>query len=114
MTITREQIIWYPGIYSGRQDSEYNQKVGALVNDDKLNVLIKLVQKRAHEDADWSITMGFVGDNQDKMRRMESFVANEENIRQCVTHIFIENQENDRTVDWLCRDLAHASKWMIR
>lgn len=113
MTIVREQIIWYPGVYTGRMDSEYNQTVADMAADD-MNKLIELVQKRAQEDADWSIANGFVGNNEEKMRRMMAFVADETNIQQCVTHIAAEGTQNERTIDWVCRDLANASKYMIR
>lgn len=107
MTIVEEQIIWFPGIYGGRTDDEYTQ----LVADLPLNELTELVQKRAKEDGEWAIENGRVGDNEEKMRYMMEFVSKETNVQQCVDHILKEGLEAQRTVDWVCRDLANASKW---
>lgn len=107
MRITEEQTIWFPGIYAGRTDSEYTK----LIADVSTTELIELVQKRAHEDGWWAIDNGFVGDNEDSMRKMMEFVSDEKNIRQCLDHILKSGAEEERTVDWVCRDLANASKW---
>lgn len=107
MSIAKEQIIWFPDTYSGRTDEEYTQIAMHLNFAD----LVVLVQKRAQEDGEWAITNGFAGDNEDKMRSMMAFVSNEEFIRQCVDHIHKEGLDHVRTVDWICRDLANASKW---
>jgi hypothetical protein len=40
------------------------------------------------------------------MRKMMEWVSREKNIRQCV------EANPDETVDWICRDLANASKWL--
>ncbi|HYQ97103.1 MAG TPA: hypothetical protein VEO92_01950 [Candidatus Nitrosocosmicus sp.] len=106
MNITEAQTIWYPGIYAGRTDSEYTQ----LVADVSLVKLTELVQKRAQEDGEWTIDNGFVGKNESNMRQMMDFVSNENNIQQCVAHVIKEGLEDVRTVDWICRDLANASK----
>lgn len=108
MKITQEQTIWFPGIYAGRSDRDYTQKL-ADVSGERLT---ELVQKRAEEDGEWAITNGFVGDNESNMRRMMAFVADETNIIQCVTHVVEEGMQEKRTVDWLCRDLANASKYV--
>lgn len=105
--ITEEQTIWYPGIYGGRTDGEYTK----LVADVSLAELTDLVQKRAQEDGEWAIAKGFVGDHEDNMRRMMEFVSDEKNIQQCVGHILKEEMEGKRTVDFVCRDLANASKY---
>lgn len=107
MRITEEQTIWFPGIYSGRSDGEYTK----LVADVSLDELIELVQRRAQEDGQWTIDNGFVGKNEDNMRKMMAFVSDEKNIRQCVGYILEEEQESKRTVDYVCRDLANASKY---
>lgn len=106
MSITEETTIWYPGIYAGRQGA-YAQSVA----DVSLVELTGLVKQRAKEDGEWVIANGFVGDNEDAMRKMMAFVSNDENIQQCVGHILKEGMESERTVDWVCRDLANASKW---
>lgn len=110
--IQETETIWFPGIYGGRTDAEYTQKVSELLLE--LEVLIERVQKRANEDGEWAIANGFVGNNEDKMRRMMAFVADEQNIRQCIEHIRKEGSETERTVDWVCRELANASKWVIK
>src|SRR4051794_23577552 len=107
MRITEEQTIWYPGIYGGRTDREYTQVASHLNFAD----LVELIQKRAEEDGEWAISNGFVGDNEEKMRLMMAFVADEQNIRQCLEHIHKEGLDHVRTVDWMCRDLANASKY---
>jgi hypothetical protein len=107
MKITEETTIWFPGIYAGRTDSEYTK----LVADVSLVELTELVQKRAQEDGEWTIDNGYVGNNESNMRQMMDFVSNENNIQQCVGHILKEGLEGVRTVDWVCRDLANASKY---
>jgi hypothetical protein len=69
------------------------------------------VQKRAQEDGEWAIANGHVGDNEDNMRKMMAFVSDEKNIRQCVGIFIKEDLEGKRTVDFVCRDLANASKY---
>lgn len=110
MKITEETTIWFPGIYEGRTNKFYSQIAMHL----NFNDLVQLVQARAKEDGEWAITNGFVGDNEDKMRRMMAFVSDEKNIRQCVKHIHQENLDHVRTVDFVCRDLANASKWSVK
>lgn len=109
MRITEEQTIWFPGIYGGRTDEIYTQVAMHLNFED----LVRLVQKRAQEDGEWVITNGFVGKNEDKMRRMMAWVSDETNIRQCVEHIHKSELDHVRTVDWVCRDLANASRWSV-
>lgn len=106
MTISAEETIWYPGIYKGRE-GDYAQ-IAAHINFDKL---VGLVQKRAQEDGQWAIDNGKVGGNEDKMRQMMAFVSDEKNIRQCVEHIHKEGLDQERTVDWVCQELANASRW---
>lgn len=108
--IVEHQTIWYPGIYAPRTDGEYN----SLVADVEIDTIIELVQQRAHDDGEWAIKSGHVGENEDKMRRFMAFVSEEKNVRQCVEHIYAEKQEKHRTVDWVCRELANASKVMVR
>ena len=105
--ITKEQTIWYPGIYSGRK-GDYAHKIAHVTLDE----LITLVEQRAKEDGEWTIENGLVGDNEDKMRRMMEWVMRSENIEQCVAHIYGNKMEHEYTVDWVCRDLANASKWV--
>lgn len=112
MPVIENQLVWFPGIYGGRTDPEYTQPVGELLS--KMDVVIERVQKRAQEDGEWAIKNGFVGDNEDKMRRFMAFVSDETNIRQCVEHVCKEGRAADTSVDWVCRDLANASKWMVR
>jgi len=107
MSIQEHETIWFPGIYGGRTDEQYTQ----FVADISLVELTQLVQKRAQEDGQWAIENGFVGDNEAKMRKMITFVSNSIMIQQCVGHILEEGLEGERTVDYVCRDLANASKW---
>ena len=107
MSITEEQTIWYPGIYGGRIEEPWTKPVA----DISLVELTELVQKRAQEDGQWVIDNGYVGDNESNMRQMMEFVSNENNIQQCVGHILKEGAEESRTVDFVCRDLANASKY---
>ena len=110
MDIQEHETMWYPGIYGGRQEALYQQKVA----DVSLQDLVNIVAKRADEDGNWAIDNGFVGDNADKMRRMIKWVSDPINIEQCVGHIRKEGREYEVTVDYVCRDLANASKWSVR
>lgn len=104
MTVIREdQIIWFPGIYNGREGL-YTR----IASDVTQEVLIDLVQKRAKEDGEWAIENDLVGDNEDKMRQMMAWVSDPKHIVQC--YEYGDNQKE--TVDWICRDLANASKWI--
>lgn len=100
--IHESETIWFPGIYNGRE-GEYLKKANQVMFDR----LVELVQKRAKEDGEWVIKNGFVGNNEDKMRAMMEFVSDEKHIRQC----FEYNDNAEETIDWICRDLANASKW---
>jgi hypothetical protein len=105
--ITAEETIWFPGIYSGRQ-GDYAK----LVMECSEEQIIALVQQRAKEDGEWAIENGFVGDNEDVMRKMIKWVSDETNIRQAMSHLTLDNGGHTRTVDWICRDLANAAKWI--
>lgn len=105
--ITAEMTIWFPGIYSGRE-GVYAQVVGAVSQEQ----IYELVQQRAKEDGEWAIDNDFVGDNEELMRKMMAWVSDETNVRQALSHIYKEKMHMQRTVDWLCRDLANASKWL--
>lgn len=101
MSITEDQTIWYPGIYNGRK-GDYEDAANSIPQER----LIELVQRRAKEDGEWAIENGFVGNNEDKMRWMMAWVSNPVNITQCA------EANPTETVDWVCRDLANASKWI--
>lgn len=115
MVLTKEQNIWFPDAYIGRTEGEWIKPVSIFLHDKgaigALVLLEVLVAQRAKEDGEWAIENGLVGDHEDKMRRMMEFVSDPKNIQQCVEHILNEGTEMDRTVDWVCRDLANASKW---
>lgn len=104
--ILQEETIWFPGVYAGRQGDYAKQ-----ARDVPIEQLIELVQTRAKEDGEWAIANGFVGENEANMRKMIEFVSDEKNIRQCVDYVLKEKTGVDITVDWVCRDLANASKW---
>jgi hypothetical protein len=113
MSIQDFETIWFPGIYHGRNTDEYTQLAAPL----PMPELIALVAKRAHEDGEWAIANGLVGENnrnEPKMRRMMDFVADAKNIQQCVEHILAEERDLEATVDWVCRDLANASRMLVR
>lgn len=101
MTIVKNQIIWFPGIYSGRS-GVYAQPA----REQSIETLIELVQRRAQEDGEWSIVNGRVGQNKDIMHKMMEWVSRPDNITQCF------NANPNETVDWICRDLANGSKWI--
>lgn len=110
-----ESLIWFPldSLYEPRTDGGYER----LVSDVSLVELTSLVQHRAQEDGNWAIENGLVGENnanRDKMVRMMQFVGSDRNIQQCVGHLIKDGEEDERTVDWVCRDLAKASKALIR
>lgn len=108
MTVSKaEELIWYPGIYEGRTTPEYTQMVEKVPFD----TLVTLVKTRAEEDGEWAIANNLVGDNEDKMRRMMEFVSDTKHIEQCHQHILDNETASTLTVDWVCRDLANASKW---
>ncbi len=108
MSITQEQTIWFPNIYSGRK-GVYAKTISEM----PLVELMDLVQKRANEDGEWTIDNGFVGNNEDKMRKMITWVSDPENIHMCVDAIREEQLEHVRTVDYVCRELANGSKWAV-
>lgn len=101
MSIVAEETIWFPGIYGGRK-GDYSRPAGDFSDTD----LVVLVQNRAKEDGEWAIENNFVGDNEDTMRKMMEWVSRPENIIQC------RKTNPNETVDWICRDLANASKWV--
>lgn len=107
MSLTEDQTIWFPGIYNGRE-GDYAKTLSEVTQVELLN----LVQQRAQEDGEWAIDNGFVGDDEDKMRKMMAWVSDLDNINQCVDHINKEGLLDQRTVDFVCRDLANASKWI--
>lgn len=112
MSITEHETIWFPLEYRGRDTPEYTQ----LVKDTPIEEIIKIVQKRAETDGEWAISAGLVGENnknETKMRRMMAWVSNETNIRQCVAWILEHEANADRTVDYVCRDLANGSKMAV-
>ena len=102
--IQENEIIWFPGIYDVRE-GDYLEIAGSITRER----LIELVQKRATEDGEWAIENGFVGDHENKMRKMMAFVSNEKHIIQCIEY----GSNAAETVDWICRDLANASKWAV-
>lgn len=101
--ITNETNIWFPGTYHGRT-GEYNQLASLLSQEE----LVRLVQTRVQEDGQWCIDNDFVGDNEDVMRAMMKWASTESNITQCLS----SNLVSGPTVDWICRDLANAAKWI--
>lgn len=105
MDIVVNQIIWHPGLdYQPRTEGDYDK----LVADVPIERVIELVQQRAKEDGEYCIANGLVGEDnasEPKMRRMMEWVSREKNIRQCLEHI-----DGERTVDWVCRDLAEATQ----
>lgn len=108
--IAAEEVIWYPGSeYYGRDDDIHTQ-IATHMNFDKL---VELVQTRAKEDGEWAIENNLVGDNEDRMRRMMAWVSNEKHIRQCVEHLHKDGRDHTATVDWVCRELASASKMSV-
>lgn len=105
-----ESNIWNPGVYEPRTDGDYARTI----SDISLDEITELVQQRAKTDGEWTIENGLVGNNEILMRRMMEFVADPKNIQQCTAYIYAEDTEYERTVDWVCRELANASKIMIR
>lgn len=103
------ELIWFPGVYHGRDTEEYTQNIAPLT----LDQVVELVQKRAREDGEYCIANGMVGPNNEsepKMRAMMAFVSDPKNIEQCLDYIYKEGTHEERTVDFVCRDLANASK----
>lgn len=104
--IQPNENMWYPGPdYAGR-DVDYLELVG----DSTRDRVIELVQKRAKEDGEWTIENDLVGDKPDKMRAMMVWASNENIINQCLDRITEEGMERQRTVDWVCRELAEATQ----
>lgn len=115
--IQEHETIWFPGIYGGRQWVPWTKSATGM----SVDRVIGMVQQRAKEDGEWAITNGFVGNNEDKMRKMMEWVSDETNIRQCLESIRQEEEHANeignedyepRTVDYICRDLANGSKWV--
>lgn len=107
-----ENLMWFPDpdLYVGRDDPDYTQTVKDL----PLERVIELVQTRATEDGEWGIANGRVGPNnrsEPKMRRMMEFASDPKNIEQALDYIYKEGTADERTVDFVCRELAKASQW---
>lgn len=102
--MTKEQNMWFPGIYHGREDDAYTQLAGHIPEEQ----LVNLVQQRIQEDGQWCIDNGLVGDNADVMRAMMKWASTPSNITQCLS----SNLDQGPSVDWICRDLANAAKWI--
>lgn len=98
--IKPEETMWFPGIYAGYENSLYQQIASKIPS----GTLISLVQNRTKADGEWAINNDFFGDSEDVMRKMMEWVSRTDNIMQCV-----EANPNE-TVDWVCRELAEASK----
>lgn len=102
--LREELIMWFPGMYEGRQDGRWAVPAADFVDKFGMPFLVAAVQKRAKEDGEWAIANGHVGQNEDLMRRMMQWVSDPKNIRQC-----FEANPNE-TLDWICRELAQASQ----
>lgn len=98
--------IFTNGIFHGSTEEPYTLKLG----DVSIVTLVRAVRDRAEVDGQWCIDNDLVGNNEDKMRRMIAYVSDPENIVRCVSYILKHNEENDRTVDFVCRDLANGSR----
>lgn len=109
--ITPEENMWFPGpdaLYKGRE-GVYAQSISDFSGEDLTN----LIQRRAHEDAEWAVVNGLVGHREDLMHKMVDWVSRDANIIQCVISIKEEEGEKDRserTVNDMCRVLANAAK----
>lgn len=107
--ITARTNIWFPGPdYVGREE-DYAKTVGELPDSNT----VALVQKRAQEDGEWAIENGLVANHMKFMRKMMDWVADSTNITQCLEHLYKDEEAHIRTVDWVCRDLANASKAIV-
>lgn len=98
--IVKEQTVWYPGLDYAPRPGIYDTPA-RVYTDDKL---VELVQKRAEEDGEWTITHGLVGENEELMRKMMEWVSRRDVILQC------RESNPDETVDGICRELANAAK----
>jgi len=94
--------IFTPGIYHGTP--EYNAKQ---VVDLSLAEVTPLVRLRAMEDGMFCIVNDLVGDDVDKMIGMILSVCDSERITRC----YRAASQEERTLDFMCRDLANGSKW---
>lgn len=104
--INPNQIIWYQGDDYAPRDGAYAQKLA----DISLVEATALIAKRAEEDGEWAIANGVVGGNEEKMRHMMAWVSNGTNIGQIVGDILRKQEEGERTVDSVCRELAEITK----
>lgn len=95
--------IFTPGVYHGLDEIPYRH----LLYQCELEKVIPIVQERAKNDGEWCIRMDLVGHNGDKMRRMIAYCSDPENIKAAFEYAL---GEKDRNIDFLCRDLANASK----
>lgn len=109
--IVPEEIIWHPGEdYESRKTVDYD----CPIQDLPLADIVERVQRRASEDGEFCIENDMVGENRENesnMRAMMAFVSDPKHIEQCVDYIYKEDTAGERTVDFVCRDLANASKW---
>lgn len=112
MPLTEQQIaslsalnIFTIGVYDGRTEDPYSLIAGQL----PLERVIEIVKKRAEKDGQWCIDNDLVGDNEDKMRKMIAFTCDPKMVEQAVKH----PSNAGATVDFVCRDLANASKWNV-
>jgi hypothetical protein len=100
----KEQNMFFPEIYNGREDGGYEKQANLLPEDE----FVSLVQDRVQQDGQWCIDNDLVGDNADVMRAMMKWCSTPSNITQCLQ----SNLDLGPTVDWICRDLANAAKWI--
>lgn len=102
--VAPEANMWFPGpdsMYTGREGDyarsaiEFPQ-VG----------LINLVRTRIEEDGEYILERGLTGGRDNLMCQMMEWASRFEVIIQC----FDSNAGDNPTVDWICRELAHAAK----
>jgi hypothetical protein len=98
------------GVYHGSKEAIFTTAVA----DMEISAIVRLVQERAKKDGQWCIDMDLVGPNEDKMRRMIMYCSDEIKIMDKVHYITHHDDPALRTVDFVCRDIANASKWSIK
>lgn len=101
-TADLEANVWWPGVYTGSNDPDYTRMASELASDE----VIELVQQRIKKDGETMIEYDMVGPNENKMRIMMGLASDPSDIIKALLHA----SNADKTVDYLCRDLANYAK----
>lgn len=111
LLLNLKQNMWYPGDdYEPRAQGKYTQMVGAL----EPGEVVFLVRGRVQKDLVYAAPNGFMGEEKEKMRELMAFCINHQTITHILFGIAEAGEENERTVDWVCRELGKRSRGLLK